>query len=260
MTGATRFWQVTRTVAWRAIHHFATNPAFLLPSLLFPTFFLVAFAGGLSSVGDVPGFSFPSGYTAFQFCFVLIQASAFGGIFTGFAIAADFESGFARRLLLGAPHRIAVLAGYALAAVTRTFVTVIYLFAIAYLIAGMQVDGSFTDLLGMVWLALSVSLIATLFSAGIAFRMRTIQAGPAMQMPAFLLIFLAPVFVPRDLLTGWIEFASSINPFTALVEGARALISGGDFNGALVLAVIVGAVALLTLWAVRGLRKAEAAG
>jgi ABC-2 type transport system permease protein len=256
----TRFWPVARSVAWRAVHHFATNPAFLLPSLLFPTFFLVAFAGGLSSVGDVPGFDFPSGYTAFQFCFVLIQASAFGGIFTGFAIAADFESGFARRLMLAAPSRLSVLAGYALAALTRTLVTTLYLFVIAYVIAGMQVDGTFTDLLAMLWLALSVSLIATLFSAGIAFRMRTIQAGPAMQMPAFILIFLSPVFVPRDLLTGWIEFAASVNPFTALVEGARALISGGDFEGGLVLAVLAGMVGLLLVWAVRGLRKAEAAG
>ena len=53
------------------------------PSLIFPLFFFVAFAGGLSSVGDVPGFDFPSGYTAFQFVFVLLQASAFGGVFTG---------------------------------------------------------------------------------------------------------------------------------------------------------------------------------
>ena len=43
----------------------------------------------------MPGFDFPSGYTAFQFVFVLLQASAFGGVFTGFGIAADFENGFA---------------------------------------------------------------------------------------------------------------------------------------------------------------------
>ncbi len=87
-----------------------TKPQLLLPSLIFPLFFFVAFAGGLSNVGNVPGFDFPSGYTAFQFVFVLLQAAAFGGVFTGFAIAADFESGFSRRLLLAAPHRLGVLA------------------------------------------------------------------------------------------------------------------------------------------------------
>ena len=78
-------------------HHHA---GVLLPSLIFPLFFFTAFAGGLSNVGNVPGFDFPSGYTAFQFVFVLLQAAAFGGVFTGFGIAADFENGFARRLLL----------------------------------------------------------------------------------------------------------------------------------------------------------------
>ena len=67
----------------------------------------------------MPGFDFPSGYTAFQFVFVLLQASAFGGVFTGFGIAADFENGFARRLMLAAPNRLGILAGYALARAGR---------------------------------------------------------------------------------------------------------------------------------------------
>ena len=101
-----RFWQVARAVAWRSIHKVFTTPALLLPSIVFPMFFFVAFAGGLSNVGNVPGFDFPPGYTAFQFVFVLLQAAAFGGVFTGFGIAADFENGFARRLLLAAPNRL----------------------------------------------------------------------------------------------------------------------------------------------------------
>ncbi len=70
----------------------------------------------------MPGFDFPSGYTAFQFVFVLLQASAFGGVFTGFGIASDFESGFARRMMLAAPNRLGILAGYALAALVRAVV------------------------------------------------------------------------------------------------------------------------------------------
>ncbi len=65
---------------------------------------------------NVPGFDFPSGYTAFQFVFVLLQSAAFGGVFTGFAIARDFETGFGRRYMLAAGHRSGIVAGYALAA------------------------------------------------------------------------------------------------------------------------------------------------
>ena len=89
-------------------------------------------------------------------------------------------------------------------------------------------------------------------------RLRTIQAGPAMQMPVFLVLFLAPVYVPLDLLTGWVEIAAHVNPVTALLEAGRGLISGGDA----VLACRRRARARRRLrgLGVRGLRKAEAAG
>ena len=55
--------------------------------------------------------------------FVLLQSAAFGGVFTGFGIARDFESGFARRLLLAAPNRSGIVVGYAAAALVRWLVT-----------------------------------------------------------------------------------------------------------------------------------------
>ena len=51
-----------------------------------------------------------------------------------------------------------------------------------------------------------------LFGIGVAMRLRTMQAGPAMQMPAFLLLFLAPVWVPYDLLTGWVAGRGRVQP------------------------------------------------
>lgn len=254
-----RFVDVTSAVAWRTIHNFTTNPAFLLPSIIFPLFFFTAFAGGLSSVADVPGFDFPAGYTAFQFVFVLLQSAAFGGVFTGFSIAADFERGFARRLLLGAPNRLGILAGYAVAALARALIVGALLFAVA-LIAGMRITGDGVDLFGLVVLALLVNVTATLFAAGVAFRARTIQAGPAMQMPTFLVLFFAPVYVPLDLLSGWVHTVAQVNPFTALIEGGRDLISGQDFPVLLAYGIAVTLAAAFAVWAVRGLRRAEAAG
>jgi ABC-2 type transport system permease protein len=254
-----RFLDVTWAVAWRTIHNFVKNPAFFFPSIIFPLFFFTAFAGGLSNVGNVPGFDFPSGYTAFQFVFVLLQAAAFGGVFTGFGIAADFEKGFARRLLLGAPNRLGILAGYAVAALTRSVIVGILLFAVA-LATGMQVTGDGVDLFGLIVLALLVNAAATLFAAGVAFRARTIQAGPAMQMPVFIVLFLAPVFVPLDLVGGWVHTVAQYNPITAIVEGGRDLISGQSFPAVAAFAIALALPVAFSFWAVRGLRRAEASG
>ena len=57
---------VARAVARRSLIHAFTNPALLVPSIIFPLVFLVAFAGGLSAVRNVPGFHFHGNYTAFQ--------------------------------------------------------------------------------------------------------------------------------------------------------------------------------------------------
>ena len=40
--------------------------------------------------------------------------------------------------------------------------------------------------------------VSALWACGVAMRLRTIQAGPVIQMPVFILLFLAPVYVPID--------------------------------------------------------------
>ncbi|MDX6690015.1 MAG: type transport system permease protein [Solirubrobacteraceae bacterium] len=259
MKNLARTRSVALSVAWRGIHNSFTNPAFILPSVLFPLFFFIAFAGGLSGVQNAPNFDFPSGYTSFQFAFVCIQAAAFGGVFTGFAIAADFEFGFARRLLLAAPNRGGIVIGYMLSALTRALFVICVVF-VAGLISGMQIDGSIADLLGLLVMALAVSMVSTLWAAGIAMRLRTMQAAPLMQMPIFILLFLAPVYVPLNLIAGWVHDVARYNPVTAFLEAARGFVSGEPEKVAISAACLAGLFALVVVWARGGLRSAERAG
>ncbi|HEX5712486.1 MAG TPA: ABC transporter permease [Solirubrobacterales bacterium] len=246
-------------VASRSIRIFLSNPAFLAPALLFPLFFFVSFAGGLSAVANVPGFDFPSGYTAFQFVFVLLQSAAFGGVFTGFGIARDFETGFAQRYLLAASHRSGIVVGYALGALARGALTTLILTVVA-LLAGMEIDGSGVDIFGLYALAALVNLAATMWAAGVAMRVRSIQGGPLMQFPVFLILFLAPVYVPLELLSGWIHAVASVNPVTALLEAGRGFISGEPVVVALACAIAIVLPVVFAFWARGGLRRAEAAG
>jgi ABC-2 type transport system permease protein len=254
-----RLWQVAEGVAWRTLKNIFTNPSLLFPSLIFPLFFFAAFAGGLSRVSKVPGFDFPSGYTAFQFVFVLLQSAAFGGVFTGFGIARDFESGFARRLLLASPNRSGIVLGYALAAAGRWLFTALVL-TIAAIAAGMNVGGGAVDLFGLYALALLVNLSGILWAGGVAMRLRTMQAGPVMQMPVFLTLFFAPVYVPLGLLKGWISAIATVNPVTRLLETGRGLLAGSPPHVLLAYGLGVGLAAGFLAWAMRGLRSAEAAG
>jgi len=254
-----RFVYVARGVAWRSIHNTVVSPAILLPSIIFPLFFLAAFAGGLSRISDIPNFDYKPGYTAFQFAFVFLQSAAFGGVFTGFGIARDFDTGFARRLLLTAPRRSGIIAGYAVGALLRWFLTGTVI-TIAALLAGMNVGGDGIELLGLLGLGIMVNLVAALWACGVAMFLRTEQAGALIQMPVFVLLFLAPVYVPLRLLTGWIHSVARLNPATAMLEAARGLLAGSPVKVALAFALLAGSAALMGLWARRGLASAERAG
>jgi ABC-2 type transport system permease protein len=250
---------VARGVAWRMLHNVFTTPSLLIPSLVFPLFFFTAFAGGLSRVRHVPGFHYAPGYTAFQFVFVVLQSAAFGGVFTGFGIARDFDSGFARRLLLTAPHRTGIVLGYAAAALVRWFVTVSVLTIVAFAV-GMQVGGSGVDLFGLYALGFFLNIAALLWACGVAMRFRTMQAGPVMQMPVFIVLFFAPVYVPLALLQGWIHDVATVNPVTRVIEAGRGFLAAEPTEVAAAFGAALGLAALFAWWALRGLRAAESAG
>lgn len=252
-------WNVIAGVARRTLKNALTNPQILLPTLAFPLFFFTAFAGGLSQVSQVPGFDFPPGYTAFQFVFVLLQSAAFSGVFTGFGVARDFEGGFAKRLMLAAPRRSGIVLGYALAAFLRWSVVAALLTVIAFA-AGMNLGGGVVDLVGLFTLAALVNFCGFFWAGGIAMRFRTIQAGPLMQMPVFLILFFAPVYVPLELLEGWLEGVATLNPVTYLLETGRGFVAGDAPHIAGAFGLAIGLGLLFWIWAFRGLRNAEAAG
>jgi ABC-2 type transport system permease protein len=251
------FFSVAGAVAGRQVYRYFANPAFLAPAL-FPLFFFVAFAGGLTRVGDVPGFDYPAGYIAFQYVWALLQAVAMGGAFTGFSIAGDFENGFAKRLMLAASNRSGIILGYTIASLVRVTTTGTLVTVVA-LLTGMPIEGGF-DIFGLIGLAVLVNVAATLFGAGVAMLLRTQQAGPVIRTPIFLVLFLAPVFVPLNLLKGWIESIARLNPFTTILGAARGFLAGEPTNVLPAYATGLALILVFALWALFGLRSAEKAG
>jgi ABC-2 type transport system permease protein len=250
---------VALALAYRQITALRKNPSLFLPPMLFPLMNFMAFAAGLSRLRHVPGFEFRSGYTAFTFVFVLLQSAAFGGVFAGFGIARDFENGFARRLLVSAPHRSGLILGYAISALARWLMIAIVLTTVA-LIFGMQIGGNGVDLFGMYGLALIFNLVGLLWACGVAMRFRSVQAGPLMQTPVFLLLFLSPVYVPLALLSGWIHGVARLNPITFLLEAGRGFIDGRPTQVVMAFGLAAALLVVFAIWARTGLSRAEHAG
>ncbi|HEV2901780.1 MAG TPA: ABC transporter permease, partial [Gaiellaceae bacterium] len=116
------------------------------------------------------------------------------------------------------------------------------------------------DIFALYTLAALVNVVGLLWSAGVAMRLRTLQAAPLMQLPVFLSLFFAPVFVPVELLADWLEAIARLNPVTLMLEAGRSLIAGEPTRIAAGFGAALTLIGLFSIWAVRGLRRAEAAG
>jgi ABC-2 type transport system permease protein len=99
-----------------------------------------------------------------------------------------------------------------------------------------------------------------LWACGVAMQFRSVQAGPLMQTPVFMALFLAPVYVPLDLLRGWIHTVARLNPLTFILEAGRGFIEGEPTQVAAAFAFALALLAVFAVWARTGLRAAERSG
>ena len=158
--------------------------------------------------------------------------------------------------MLAAEDRRGIALGYALVALTRATITLGVVTAVA-LAAGMRITGDGVEVFGLYGLSALLVLVGYGWAAGVAFRFRSIQAGPLMQTPVFLILFLAPVYVPLGLLKGWIHAVASVNPATAFLDAGRGLISGVHDQTALAFICAAVLILLFGIWMLSGLRSAE---
>jgi ABC-2 type transport system permease protein len=247
-----------RAIAWRHLYKWIKIPSNYLPTVLFPLVFFLGFSGSLGAIQKGAAFHYGPGYPGFIFVFSLLQTCMFGGMATGFTIAADFESGFAQRLMLCTQSRHAILLGYIGSTFVRAAIMCCVVTVVA-LIVGLHVQGSVGELAAVYGIALLMSFVGSMWSSGVMFRGRSASAAPAMQTPMFIMIFLAPVFVPFDLLTGWLHHVARYNPITWVMEGERSLLAG-DPQRIGALGCAGGMLTLFLLWAVSGVHSAERAG
>ena len=94
---------VALALARRSLVTILRIPAAVVPLIVMPMFFVIAFSGSFSSLADLP--SFPTDNVLNWFVpFAILQGAAFAGFGTGFSTVRDIETGFYDRLLLAPGH------------------------------------------------------------------------------------------------------------------------------------------------------------
>ena len=250
-------WAVSLVLADRARIGTLRVPGTIVPILIMPIFFVLAFSGAFGALTDLPGFP-TDNILNWMVPFAALQGASFGGLGAAFGTGRDLENGFFDRLLLAPAPRLSLATGPLLFSAVRSLLPLVTVVPVGYL-GGARLQ----DPVGLVWLAVGcagVGMVAGLWGLGVVYRVRTQRAGGLVQVGIFITLFLSVGQVPLEAMDGtWLEPVARYNPFTQVLDMARAgflgpVTWGEVWPGLAALAVGGG---LLALFAWRGFRTLE---
>jgi ABC-type multidrug transport system permease subunit len=238
----------------RALNEITRVPGASIPGILAPTIFVLGLTSVFGHADQVRGFGHVN-FRTFVVPVGFLQAAGFTGAATGVNLARDIEQGWFDRLLLCPAPRLTVLVGVVASAALRCLLPVGFLFVVAMAI-GVPFPGV-GGLLVAVLLIMGLASALACYAVTLALRFRTQQAAPLMQMGAFVGVLFTPAYAPKDLLAGWLQTVSTVNPVTRVLVGVRqgfvGSVSWADTWPALL--ALGGLIAVFGAFAARGLRR-----
>lgn len=201
------------------------NPvlAYLLPVVI-PLGLLILVATTLKSVTMLPGFP-TRNFAEWMMPGIVMMAAMTGVGYSATALVIDLQSGFLDRLRLLEVRPLALLTGRVLFDVVRVLPAGVALLVIGLFLSTDINEGVFGIAGLMALLALWAAAYCGLYFV-VALFTRNAQA-PLALAPLFMpLSFLSTLYMPASLLPAWVRSAADWNPFTYMVDGARALTTG----------------------------------
>lgn len=194
-------------------------PSILVPMIVMPLFFVIAFAGSFDGISRVDGYP-TAKIINWVAAFALLQGASFAGVGTAGAVANDLDNGFIDRLLVSPIRRSTIL----VAPLVYTAVRAVIPITVVLTAAAIQ-DADFPGgLLGLLLVytgGVGGALVLGAFGLAVVLRMGDIKAMAFVQMVSFLLMFPSIGQVPIALLSGWMNTAARINPVTNVMRMIR---------------------------------------
>jgi ABC-2 type transport system permease protein len=238
---------VSRILVWRSFLGTTRIPATIIPIIIMPIFFVLAFSGSFSALTELPLFP-TDNILNWNVPFAILQGASFAGLGAAFGAGKDLETGFYDRLLLAPTRRLALVTGPLSYSMLRAMLPLAIVVPVGYL-GGARMVGGVLGYVTLVVAALGVAGAAGLWGLGVAYRTRTQRSGALIQVGIFMALFLSTGQVPLDVMTGWLHEVASVNPFTQVLEMARQGYLGSVTWGH----TWPGLVSLAGMWAVLGL-------
>jgi ABC transporter DrrB family efflux protein len=205
---------------------------FTVQPIMFVLLFVYVFGGAIDTE--------PLSYVDFLMPGIIVQSMVFGGFVTALGLSEDLKKGLIDRFRSLPMWQPAVVAGRILADVGTNVIQLVVMLAV-----GIAVGFWFTTSVGEVAAGIVLLLfLGYAFSWVFAFIGLTASSPEAANAFGFTILFpltfLSSAFVPVDTMPGWLQPIAEHNPFTTMVDAARALFVGTPAGNDVWLAVVWG--------------------
>ena len=259
MTTLTTAAQDSTTMIGRELKHTLRFPLLLIGSILGPVVFLLLFVYILGGPirGGLGAAARGAPYVDFLVPGILMMTVAAGSGTTAITVCTDMTEGIIDRFRTMAVARGALLTGHVGGSVLRTLVTTTVLTGVALLV-GFRPHASVADWLAVVGIVAAFSFALAWLSVALGLGAKTVAGANSASLPIqFLLPFLSSAFVPAASMPAGVRWFAAHQPFTAVVDCLRALLTGAAVGNTAYLALAWCAVIALTgyLWARAAFRR-----
>ena len=212
----------TLVLARRSLLRIPRQPDLLVGFTVQPILFVLLFVYVFGGAIQTPGFD----YVDFLMPGIIVQSICFGGFVTALGLSDDLKKGLMDRFRSLPMTRSALLTGRTLGDVVTNTFQLIVMFAVGLLV-GFNFSGSVGEVIAGIALCL---LIGYAFSWVFAFIGLTASSPEAANAYGFTILFpltfVSSAFVPVDSMPSWLQPIAEHNPFTYMVDAARALFLG----------------------------------
>ncbi len=228
-------WRETSLIFRQQLRLMLREPVWSVLGIIQPLLYLALFGPLLKPLTHAPGFPPGSSWSVFV-PGLLIQLAMFGTLFVGFGLIAEVRFGVVERMRVTPASRLALLAGRVLRDVLVLVSQAVLLVTIASAF-GLRAPPAGLALVLAIVALLGVALSS--FSYAVALKLKSEDAlAQLLNSLAVPLLLLSGILLPMSLAPRWLYLLSRVNPFSHVVDGARAAVRGDFGSGSLVVGVL----------------------
>ena len=242
----------TLVLAKRSLLRIRRQPDLLVSFTVQPILFVLLLVYVFGGAIQTPGFD----YVDFLMPGIIVQSICFGGFVTALGLSDDLKKGLMDRFRSLPMTRSALLTGRTLGDVVTNMFQLVVMFAVGLLV-GFNFSSSVVKVIAGIALCLLIGYAFSWVFAFIGLAASSPEAANAYGFTIlFPLTFVSSAFVPVASMPGWLQPIAEHNPFTYMVNAARALFIGTPAGNDIWLALlwtigIIVVFAPLSVWRYR---------